>query len=101
MVRVLVPEDDGPKGLFKAVREVLGGFACVQRCQRHKRENVVSYLAQKDQAGYRRLLQQAYQKADYGGAKSTLMEIHPESETTGRSAACFRGWRNERIPVQR
>ena len=26
---------DGAKGLFKAVREVFGGFACVQRCQSH------------------------------------------------------------------
>ena len=26
---------DGAKGLFKAVREVFGGFACAQRCQWH------------------------------------------------------------------
>ena len=35
---------DGGKGLYKAVRSVLQGHACVQRCQYHKRQNVVSYL---------------------------------------------------------
>ena len=32
---------DGGKGLYKSVLE---GPACVQRCQYHKRQNVVSYL---------------------------------------------------------
>jgi transposase-like protein len=78
---------DGAKGLFKAVREVFGAYAQVQRCQWHKRENVVSYLPKKDQASYRRRLQQAYQKPDYGEAKAALMEIHAELETLNRSAA--------------
>src|SRR5690606_15630463 len=40
---------DGAKGLYKAVEEVFGGYAEVQRCQWHKRENVVSYLPKQDQ----------------------------------------------------
>jgi putative transposase len=47
---------DGAKGLRAAVREVCGDVA-VQRCQWHKRENVVSYLAKQDQPGWRRKLQ--------------------------------------------
>ena len=78
---------DGAKGLFKAVREIFGGFAEVQRCQWHKRENVVSYLAKKDQASYRRRLQQAYQRVDYAQAKAALLEIHAELERVNRSAA--------------
>jgi putative transposase len=35
---------DGSKGLRKAVYEVFGNKVLVQRCQWHKRENVVSYL---------------------------------------------------------
>ena len=35
---------DGGKGLYKSVMSVLKGHACVQRCQYHKRQNVVSYL---------------------------------------------------------
>lgn len=78
---------DGAKGLFKAVREIFGAYAQVQRCQWHKRENVVSYLPKKDQASYRRRLQQAYQKVDYAEAKAALMEIHAELEKLNRSAA--------------
>lgn len=40
---------DGAKGLRAAVRDVRGAGARVQRCQWHKRENVVSYLAKQDQ----------------------------------------------------
>jgi len=78
---------DGAKGLFKAVREVFGEYAQVQRCQWHKRENVVSYLPKKDQAGYRHRLQRAYQKLDYTEAKAELMQIHAELEKLNRSAA--------------
>ncbi|QXD16667.1 transposase [Rhodocaloribacter litoris] len=78
---------DGSKGLYKAVREVFGTCAEVQRCQWHKRENVVSYLPRQDQASYRRKLQRAYQKVDYGEAKAALMEIHAELEQVNRSAA--------------
>jgi len=35
---------DGSKGIRKAAEEVLGRFALIQRCQWHKRENMVSYL---------------------------------------------------------
>lgn len=50
---------DGAKGLSKAVLEVFGGQGLIQRCQWHKRENVVSYLPKGQQAGFRRKLQQA------------------------------------------
>jgi transposase-like protein len=35
---------DGAKGLRTAIRTVFGVQALIQRCQRHKRENVVRYL---------------------------------------------------------
>ena len=35
---------DGSKGINKAVQQVFGGYELIQRCQWHKRENVVSYL---------------------------------------------------------
>ena len=34
---------DGGKGIHKAVEETFGHYAVIQRCQWHKRENVVSY----------------------------------------------------------
>ena len=40
---------DGGKGLRAAVRKAFRHRALVQRCQWHKRENVVSYLAKREQ----------------------------------------------------
>lgn len=78
---------DGAKGLSKAIREVFGEFAFVQRCQWHKRENVVSYLNENDKERYRRKLQRAYELPTYSGARAALMEIHAELQTLNRSAA--------------
>ena len=38
---------DGAKGLHAAVREVFGTAARLQRCQWHKRENVLAYLPER------------------------------------------------------
>ena len=45
---------DGGKGLRAAVRKALRDRALVHRCQWHKRENVVSHLAKREQAVWRR-----------------------------------------------
>lgn len=78
---------DGSKGLYKAVQEVFGEYAEVQRCQWHKRENIVSYLPEKDQTLYRRRLQQAYQNPSYEEAKAGLLTIKVELDRVNRSAA--------------
>ena len=78
---------DGSKGLYKAVREVFGEYAAVQRCQWHKRENVASYLSKKDKALYRRRLQLAYEKPTYDQAKEVLVDIHRELQGLNRNAA--------------
>ena len=44
---------DGGKGLRTAVRKAFRNRALVQRCQWHKRENVVSHLAKHEQAAWR------------------------------------------------
>ena len=48
---------DGGKGLRAAVRKAFRRRAVVQRCQWHKRENVVSYLAKTEQPLWRQRLQ--------------------------------------------
>ena len=53
---------DGAKGLRTAIQTVFGAQALVQRCQWHKRENVVRYLPKAQQAAWRRRLQQAYER---------------------------------------
>jgi transposase-like protein len=71
---------DGGKGLRSAIRAVAGPDAGVQRCQWHKRENVVSYLPKRRQAAVRTQLQTAYQQPTYDGAKTQL-------DTLGRALA--------------
>lgn len=78
---------DGAKGLYKAIREVFGAHALVQRCQWHKRENVVGYLNESDQQIYRRKLQRAYSLPGYEAARGALLAIHSELQRTNRSAA--------------
>lgn len=77
---------DGSPGLGKAVKETFGKYCAVQRCQWHKRENVVSYLSEKDAPVFRAKLQSAYSEPDYEKAKRKLMEIRDELAKINRSA---------------
>jgi len=78
---------DGSKGLKKAIIETFGKYALIQRCQWHKRENVVSYLNKNQEDIFRGKLQRAYKEPDYETAKSRLYEIRDELEKINRSAA--------------
>lgn len=69
---------DGAKGLRKAVEEVFGKNAIVQRCQWHKRENVLSYLKESDKNTYKRKLNKAYSTEDYQEARYQLEDIIEE-----------------------
>ena len=78
---------DGAKGLRAAVDEVFGAQAQVQRCQWHKRENVVQYLPKAEQPVWRRRLQAAYGQATYRDAKDALLRVHKELRLRNASAA--------------
>ena len=78
---------DGAKGLRAAVRKAFRGRALVQRCQWHKRENVVSYLAKREQVAWRQRLQRAYTRPDYDEALGALTTLHGELEERNQSAA--------------
>jgi transposase-like protein len=77
---------DGSKGLHSAIQKVFGSFALLQRCQWHKRENVVSYLPKSRQASWRRKLQAAYEKPTYTEAQAELQRIRQELYLLNRSA---------------
>lgn len=77
---------DGAKGLRAAVREVFGDVP-VQRCQWHKRENVVSYLPKHEQPTWRRKLQAAYAHPSYADAKRALQRLARELAVRNESAA--------------
>jgi len=78
---------DGSKGLRKAVEEVFGEFNLTQRCQWHKREDVVSYLREEQKESFRGKLQRAYNEPDYEEARLRLLEIRDELKKINRSAA--------------
>ena len=78
---------DGAKGLRSAVDRAFGDRAVVQRCQWHKRENVVSYLPKWEQAEWRRRLQRAYEKATYTEAKRALLKVREDLVRRNESAA--------------
>ena len=78
---------DGGKGLRAAVRKAVRDRALVHRCQWHKRENVVSYLAKTEQASWRQRLQRAYNRPAYDEARAALETLHRELEDRNQSAA--------------
>ncbi len=93
---------DGAKGMRKAIDDVFGHKAIIQRCQWHKRENVVSYLNEKDQVAYRKKLQKAYSEDDYHKAKQELNIIKSELGQINRQAAnSLKEGREETLTIQR
>lgn len=77
---------DGGKGLRAAVRQAFGKFALVQRCQWHKRENVVEYLPKREQPGWRKRLQAAYERPSYEEAKKGLEAVRRDLAERNLSA---------------
>ena len=78
---------DGGKGLRAAVQHAFGPWAVVQRCQWHKRENVVAYLSKGEQGRWRGRLQRAYERPTYKEAKAGLLGLQGELEERNQSAA--------------
>jgi len=77
---------DGSKGLKAGAEAAFSGQVLIQRCQWHKRENVVSYLPRKEQPYWRGRLQRAYQRPTYEEATRDLTAIRTELEELNQSA---------------
>jgi len=77
---------DGAKGLRKAIQTVFGAQAVVQRCQWHKRENVLEYLPKSQRTTWRRKLQAAYERPSYAEAKGALLRLRQELRLVNESA---------------
>lgn len=63
---------DGSKALRSAVAKTFGAEALVQRCQQHKRRNVLKHLPEKHQSSVDARISAAYKMADYEEAKKSL-----------------------------
>jgi putative transposase len=78
---------DGGKALHAAVKRHAGEAAFIQRCQVHKKRNVIDHLPQDHKADVKRKLQNAYAMAEYPDAKRALDRLHRELMDINPSAA--------------
>src|SRR5437660_6077493 len=78
---------DGGKALAAAVRRHAGEAALVQRCQVHKRRNVVDHLPEEHKSTVRKKIQNAYAMTEYADAKRALERLHRELMELNPSAA--------------
>jgi len=78
---------DGGKALHAAVQKYAGESAPIQRCQVHKRRNVLDHLADEQKPLVARKLNAAYALEDYVAAKQALNELHRELMDLNPSAA--------------
>jgi transposase-like protein len=66
---------DGAKALAKAVRDVFGAQALIQRCQVHKTRNVLDQLPKEMQPSVRQVLREAYGCGDAARAERMLTNL--------------------------
>jgi transposase-like protein len=78
---------DGGKALTAAVKKHAGETAAIQRCQVHKRRNVLDHLTEEQKPGVAKKLNAAYALEDYGAAKQALHVLHRELMDLNPSAA--------------
>ena len=78
---------DGGKALHAAVKKYAGDAAPIQRCQVHKRRNVLDHLTDEQKPLVARKLNAAYAMEDYAAAKDALNGLHRELMDLNPSAA--------------
>jgi putative transposase len=78
---------DGGKALHAAVKKYAGESAPIQRCQVHKRRNVLDHLTDENKPLIAGKLNAAYAMEDYTAAKQSLDGLHRELMHLNPSAA--------------
>ena len=78
---------DGAKALRKAVRDVAGQRALVQRCRIHKSRNVCGHLPERERAWVRAKLQKAWANPDHDRALGSLKALAAQLEKVHPDAA--------------
>jgi len=78
---------DGGKALHKAVADTFGKNAVIQRCQVHKKRNVLAHLPESEKSNVSILLSNAYKEFKYDKAKSALEKLANELDYRYPSAA--------------
>ena len=93
---------DGAKALHKAVMEVFGAHALIQRCREHKKRNVTDALPERVRAAVRNAMNQAYGTRDTKRARRLLDNLarRLEHQHPG-AAASLREGLEETLTVMR
>jgi transposase-like protein len=78
---------DGGKALTAAVKRHAGESAAIQRCQVHKRRNVLDHLTDEQKPAVAQRLNAAYALEDHAAAKQALNTLHRELMELNPSAA--------------
>src|SRR6202049_1025367 len=78
---------DGGKALHAAVKKYAGESAPIQRCQVHKRRNVLDHVTDDNKPNVAEKLNAAYAMEDYAAAKQALDGLHRELMHLNPSAA--------------
>jgi putative transposase len=78
---------DGGKALAAAVKKYAGESAAIQRCQVHKRRNVLDHLTDEQRPAVAKKLNAAYALEDYAAAQQALNALHRELMDLNPSAA--------------
>jgi transposase-like protein len=78
---------DGGKALHTAVKRYAGESAPIQRCQVHKRRNVLDHLTDEQKPAVAKKLNAAYALEDHAAAKLALTQLHRELMELNPSAA--------------
>lgn len=66
---------DGGKALHKALTDTFGKNAVIQRCQVHKKRNVMAQLPESEKANVGLAISNAYKEFDYDKAKASLENL--------------------------
>jgi putative transposase len=78
---------DGGKALTATVKRHAGDSAAIQRCQVHKRRNVLDHLTDEQKPAVAQRLNAAYALEDHAAAKQALNTLHRELMDLNPSAA--------------
>lgn len=93
---------DGSKALRRAVANVFGKKAIVQRCQVHKMRNVVEHLPDEMHASVKNALRQAYRTREIDRARRQLENLARSLEDKHPSAAAsIREGLDETVTIRR
>jgi len=78
---------DGGKGIRRAIRDVFGVWALVQRCQEHKRRNVLDHLPKSKRACVSKAMRDAWKSNSEAEARRLLRQLAKELEPAHPGAA--------------